>query len=90
MSCLCTTPSERAGVLAGQVLAILEDLCDLPEKSLCIVLSMQFLKLLQVVGQLVGEQVTGGTATRTENCTELLKTLNRLSFNSKDRWIWVY
>lgn len=82
-------PSEGAGVLAGQVLAIL-DLCDLPEKSLCVVLSKQFLKLLQVVGQLVGEQVTGGTATRTENCTELLKTLNRLSFNSKDNWIGVY
>lgn len=45
--CICTTCSERVRVLAGQGLAILENLCNHLEKHTWIVLSRQFLKLLQ-------------------------------------------
>lgn len=48
--CVCTMSSDTVRLLAGQGLAILEHLCDQPEKRIWIVLSRQLPKLLQVDG----------------------------------------
>lgn len=91
--CICTMPSERAGVLAGEGFAILEHYCEHTCWQVLKTVSWSFfpsnfLNCCRLLDNCNRWQVK--QSHEQKMALNYYKTLNRISFNRKDPWIWVH